>query len=56
MGETKWLTTEHPAVVFEDTQVGRLKKEIWDAPMEKIEEILAEYEIPSPPELAKPGT
>lgn len=26
-----WLTTEHPAIVFEDTEVGRLKK-IWDAP------------------------
>ncbi len=56
MAETKWLTTGHPAVVFEDTRVGRLKKEIWDAPMEEIERILAEYGIPSPPELAVPGT
>jgi len=26
-----WLTTENPAIIFEDTEVGRLKKKIWDA-------------------------
>jgi len=54
--ERMWITTEHPAIVFEDTEVGRLKKEIWDASEEEIDRILAEYEIPSPPELGKPGT
>jgi len=51
-----WLTTENPAIVFEDTEVGRLKKEIWDAPEEEIDRILQEYEVPSPPELGKPGS
>ena len=41
MGDTKWLTTEHPAIVFEDTAVGRLKKSIWDASEEEIENILS---------------
>lgn len=55
MGKKKWLTTEYPEIVFEDNTVGRLKKEIWDASEEKIDAILAEYEIPSPSELGKAG-
>ena len=51
-----WLTTEHPAIVFEDNTVGSLKKEIWDASEEEIDSILEEYGIPSPPELSKPGS
>jgi len=56
MSENNWFTTEHPAIVFEKTVVGELKKEIWDADTEKINEILKEYEIPSPSELVKPGS
>src|SRR4030043_549533 len=52
----KWLTTDYPQIVFENSQVGRLKKELFDAPMSKIEEILMEYEIPSPSELGKAGS
>ena len=33
----KWLTTELPEIVFEDTSVGRLKKRLWDAPIEEID-------------------
>ncbi len=51
-----WLTTENPGIVFENTEVGRLKKQIWDASEEEIDAILKEYCIPSPPELGKPGT
>ena len=51
-----WLTTENPAIFFENTEVGRLKKEIWDASEAEIDAILAEYEVPSPPELGKPGS
>jgi creatinine amidohydrolase len=51
-----WLTTEHPAIVFEDNTVGRLKKEVWDASEEQIDAILKEYDIPSPSELGKAGT
>jgi creatinine amidohydrolase/Fe(II)-dependent formamide hydrolase-like protein len=50
-----WLTTENPAIVFEDNSIGRLKKEMWGASEERIETILNEYEIPSPSELGKPG-
>ncbi|SMB93319.1 creatinine amidohydrolase [Thermanaeromonas toyohensis ToBE] len=51
-----WLLTDHPAIIFEDNTVGRLKKQIWEASEEEIDAILKEYEIPSEPELGKPGT
>jgi creatinine amidohydrolase/Fe(II)-dependent formamide hydrolase-like protein len=51
----KWLTTNCPQIVFENNSVGRLKKKIWDASMEEIEQILNEYEIPSESELGKAG-
>lgn len=51
-----WITTEHPAIVFEDTDIGRLKKSLWDASEQEIDRILAEYGVPSPPELGKPGS
>jgi creatinine amidohydrolase len=51
----KFMTTSHPLIVFEDTEVGRLKKKIFDAPMSEIDAILKEYEIPSPSELGKGG-
>jgi len=51
-----WLTTEYPRVMFEDNTVGRLKKKIWDASKEEIEEILKKYDIPSEPELGKANT
>ncbi len=53
---TKWLTTNRPDLYFEDTSVGRLKKKIWEASQEEIDKILADYGIPSPPELGKPGS
>ena len=56
MTNSKWITTEKPNIIFEDTSVGRLKKEIWDASEQRIDEILREYGIPSPPELGKPGS
>ncbi len=51
-----WLTTDYPNICFEDNTVGRLKKEIFEAPMEKIEEILSDYEIPSESELGRAGS
>ncbi|NLA83418.1 MAG: creatininase family protein, partial [Clostridiales bacterium] len=54
--DKKWLLTDNPAIIFEDNEVGRLKKQIWDATEEEIDEILKEYEIPSESELGKPGT
>ncbi len=51
----KWLTTNYPEIVFEDSEVGRLKKQIWDASEEEIDKILKEYEVPSPSELGKAG-
>ncbi|NIA06311.1 MAG: creatininase family protein [Actinobacteria bacterium] len=43
-------------VYFDDTDTGRMKRQIWEASDEQIDAILAEYGIPSPPEWAKPGT
>lgn len=51
-----WLNTNIKDLFFEDTTVGRLKKKIWEASDEEISRILAEYEIPTPSELGKPGT
>ena len=55
-GERQWIETGYPGVVFEDTQVGRLKKEIWDSSDAEIDQILADYGIPSDSELGKPGS
>lgn len=52
----KWLPTNQPEVWFEDTAVGRMKKEIFEASDVEIDTILAEYEVPSPPEWTKPGS
>jgi len=52
----KWLKTEYPEILFEDNTVGRLKKKVWDASKEEIEEILKKYDIPSEPELGKANT
>jgi len=51
-----WITTDNPAIFFEDTEVGRLKKELWEASEGQIDAILKEYGVPSPPELGKPGS
>lgn len=46
----KWLATELPEIMFEDTSVGRLKKKIWDMPMEEVDRVLKEeYGIPGAP-------
>jgi len=49
------IPTEQPTLFFEDNAVGRMKKEIWDASEEELDAILAEYDVPSPCEWAKPG-
>ncbi len=51
-----WITTENPAILFENTDVGRMKKNIWDAAEAEIDAILADYEVPSLPELGKPNS
>jgi creatinine amidohydrolase len=51
----KWLTTEHPAIVFEDNTVGQLKKKVWDASEAEIDAILKDYGVPAPSELGKAG-
>lgn len=53
--DKKWLLTNNPAVIFEDNTVGRLKKQVWDASAEEIDNILKEYGIPSDSELGKAG-
>ena len=54
-GDFKFLTTDHPLIVFEDNAVGRLKKQVFDASEEEIDNILKEYNVPSESEIGKPG-
>jgi 3-dehydro-scyllo-inosose hydrolase len=50
------LFTNSPYIFFEDSPVGRMKKEIWDASDADIDAMLAEYGVPSPPEWSKRGS
>ncbi|MCK5646658.1 MAG: creatininase family protein [Anaerolineales bacterium] len=50
------LATDQPDLFFEDNSVGRMKKEVWESSDKEIDDILAEYDIPSPVEWAKPGS
>jgi creatinine amidohydrolase len=54
MGET-WYLTDYPKIQFEDNSTGLLKKRIWEASAEEIEEILKDYELPAGSELGKAG-
>lgn len=51
----KYLTTDYPNIFFEDNKIGRLKKRIWDAPMDEIDRILEDYGVPGESELGKAG-
>ena len=54
MADNRWLFTENPVIQFENSAVGRVKKEVWDASREEIDRILKEdFEIPSESELTK---
>ncbi len=50
------IATNQPDLWFENTAVGRMKKEIWDASDAAVDRMLSEYGIPSPCEWAKPGS
>lgn len=50
-----WLKTSFDNIRFEDTAVGQLKKEIFEAPMSEIDKILEEYGLPAESELGKAG-
>jgi len=52
----KLLPTDQPDLWFEDTAVGRLKKEVWEADDAQIDRWLVDYGVPSPCEWAKPGS
>ena len=52
----KWLGTTEPDIFFEDTMVGKVKKEVFEASDQEIDQILYEYGIPSPSELGQPNT
>ena len=52
----EFLTTENDStVLFEDNEIGQMKKRIFDAPIEEIDKILVEFGMGSPCELTKPG-
>ena len=45
-----WMRTENPDVKFENNELGRVKKEVWDMNEEQLDAVLKEYGIPSPSE------
>lgn len=51
-----FLKTSSDYVWFEDSAVGRMKKEVFEMTPEQVDAGLAEYGIPSPPEWCKPGS
>ena len=44
-GDFKFLTTDHPLIVFEDNDVGHLKKKLFDASEAEIDRILQLVDI-----------
>ena len=56
MNKTKWLHTDTHEIFFEDTEVGRLKKQVWDMTETELDAALAEFGIPAASELGQPGT
>ena len=49
------LSTNQPDLFFEDDEIGRMKKEVWDASEEEVDAMLADYGLPAPVEWGKPG-
>lgn len=49
------LGTSQPDLFFEDNEIGRMKKEIWEASEEQVDVILAEYGMPARVEWGTPG-
>ena len=52
----KFLPTNQPGLFFEDTAVGRMRKKIWESSDEQIDQQLAQFDVPSPPEWNKAGS
>jgi creatinine amidohydrolase len=50
-----FIGTNHPNVSFEDSDVGRMKKEIWDMTDEQVDAALKEYGFPCAPQFGAPG-
>ena len=50
------LPTNQPDLFFEDSAVGNMFRELWNADDATIDAILADYGIPSPCEWTKPGS
>lgn len=51
-----FIETSSKYVFFEDSAVGRMKKELFEASDQEIDKVLEEYDIPSKPEWTKPGS
>ena len=46
MGET-YYTTDYPTIVFDDSPIGRMKRDVWTASEAEIDKILEEYGLPA---------
>ena len=48
------LETNQPDLYFEDDEIGRMKKGLWDASEGEVDAILAEYGLPAPVQWGDP--
>lgn len=55
MGET-WYMTDYPRIQFDDSAVGQMKRQVWEASEAEIDAILEEYGMPAPSELGQANT
>lgn len=49
-----WLATNQVDLFFEDDEIGRMKKEIWEASEADVDKILADYGMPAPVQWGSP--
>ncbi|RMF00049.1 MAG: creatininase family protein [Chloroflexi bacterium] len=49
-----WLATNQVDLFFEDDEIGRMKKEIWEADEAAVDAMLAEYGMPAPVQWGDP--
>jgi len=52
----QFMSSNQPDLFFENTAVGRMKKELWEASDEQVDKWLEEYGVPSQPEWTKAGS
>lgn len=55
MAQSKFINGPHPNIVFEDSNVGRMKREVFNMSDKDVDKELAEFDFPHAPELCAGG-